>query len=248
MSDIFQEVEEDVRRERYEELWKKYGNYVIAAAIVLVIAVAGFQAWKNYDLSQRQKISDRYREATATAEGGNAAKAETDFSALSKDAPSGYATLAKFHLAGAYIAQGKRDQAITLLRELTTSSDPLISATARLRLAWTMADASAKTEIATLLQPLTGADNPWRFAAIEILAYMDLKAGARNQAQAEYQKLAQEAEAPANLRQRAAGLSEFLKANPEPVSASAPPAAPAAPAAAPAAPAGAASGQGTKPQ
>jgi len=42
MSDIFQEVEEDVRRERYEQLWKKYGNYMVAAAIVVVMAVGGY--------------------------------------------------------------------------------------------------------------------------------------------------------------------------------------------------------------
>jgi len=41
MSDIFQEVEEDVRKERYEQLWKKYGNYIIGAAAILVIAVGG---------------------------------------------------------------------------------------------------------------------------------------------------------------------------------------------------------------
>jgi len=101
VSDIFQEVEEDVRRERYEQLWKKYGNVIIAAAVVLVLAVAGYQAWRTYDLSQRQKVSERYREASQAAESGNMVKAETDFAALSKDAPAGYATLSKLHLAGA---------------------------------------------------------------------------------------------------------------------------------------------------
>jgi hypothetical protein len=255
LSDIFQEVEEDVRRERYEQLWKKYGNYIIALATALVVGVAGFQVWRNYDLSQRQKISDLYRAASQSAEAGNAAKAETDFTALVKDAPSGYATLAKFHLAGAYLAQGKRDPAVALLRELSQSTDPVISASARLRLAWTQADASPKSEILTLLQPLTADDNPWRFAAAEVLAYIDLKEGARTQAIAEYQKLAQEAEAPANLRQRAAGISEYLKANPDaavntaaaaPVSVT--PAPPTLPSANPAAPAnGASTGQGTKP-
>jgi hypothetical protein len=241
VSDIFQEVEEDVRRERYEQLWKKYGNYVIAAAVVLVLAVGGFQAWKSYDLSQRQKISERYREATQAAESGNAVKAETDFNALAKDAPSGYATLSKLHLAGALIAQNKRDQAVALLRELTTSSNQLVANSARLRLAWLMADASPKTEVTQLLQPLTPADSPWRFAAGEVLAYMDLKAGARSQAVTEYQKLAQEPEAPSSLRQRAAGIAEFLGANPEGIAATA-----AAAAAAPAA--GSAAGKGTPPK
>ena len=215
MSDIFQEVEEDVRRERYEQLWKKYGNYILAAAGVLVLAVGGYQAWQNYDLTQRQKVSDQFRVAAEAAQTGNAPKAEADFSALAKDAPSGYATLAKFHLAAAYLAQGKRDPAVALLRELMASSDELISNTARLRLAWIMADASPKADITMMLQPLMAADSPWRFAGAEVIAYVDLKDGARAQAIDEYQKLAQEAQAPTSLRQRASGIAEYLKANPD---------------------------------
>ncbi len=240
MSDIFQEVEEDVRRERYEQIWKKYGNYIIAAAAVVVAAVAGYQAWQRYDLTQRQQISDRFSQATQAAQAGNIPKAESDFATLTKDAPSGYATLAKLQLAGAYLAQGKRDQAVALLRELAASSDPIISSTARLRLAWALADASPKPEIVTLLEPLTAADNPWRFAAQEVLAYVDLKGGARSEALAEYQKLSQDTAAPANLRQRAAGISEFLRANP-------PSGAPAA-SPPPTPNAGAPQAQGTKPK
>ena len=214
MSDIFQEVEEDVRRERYEQIWKKYGNYIIAGAAVLVAAVAGYQAWQRYDLTQRQQISDRFGQAAQTAQSGNLPKAESDFATLTKDAPSGYATLAKFQLAGTYLAQGKRDQGVALLRELAASSDPIMSSVARLRLAWVLADASPKPEIVTLLEPLTAADNPWRFAAQEVLAYMDLKGGARDAALAQYQKLSQDNAAPATLRQRAGGISEYLKANP----------------------------------
>src|SRR6266567_5557442 len=197
---------------------------MIAAAAVLVAAVAGYQAWLRYDLTQRQQISDRFGQATQAAQTGNLPKAETDFAALTKEAPSGYATLAKFQLAGAYLAQGKRDQGIALLRELVASSDPIISSTARLRLAWALADASAKPEIVTLLEPLTAADNPWRFAAQEVLAYMDLKGGTRSAALAAYEKLSQDPGAPANLRQRAAGISEFLKANPPNGAIGAPPA------------------------
>jgi len=214
VSDIFQEVEEDVRRERYEHIWKEYGNYIMAAAGVLVLGVGAYQAWQNYDLSQRQKVSDQFRAAAQSMQ-SNVAKAETDLSTIVKDAPAGYATLAKFHLVAAYLAQGKRDPAIAQLRELMTSSDALISNTARLRLVWILADASPKAEIVSMLQPLTAADSPWRFAAAEVTAYIDLKDGARAQAIQEYQKLGHEAEAPASLKQRAAGIAEYLKANPD---------------------------------
>jgi hypothetical protein len=232
VSDIFQEVEEDVRRERYEQLWKRYGTHMMVAAGILVVGVASFQAWRTYELNQRQAISDRFTEATKAVQAGDAAKAETEFTSLAGEAPAGYATLAKFNLAAALLAQGKRDPSIALLRELMAESDPIIASSARLRLAWIEADAKPKAEIVVLLEPLTAADNPWRFTAGEVLAYVDLKDGARAQAQEAYQKLAQDLAAPANLRQRAAGIAEYLKANPDrgvgsvaPIPAAPPPAA-----------------------
>jgi len=45
VSDIFHEVDEEVRREQLKKLWDRYGNYVVAAAFLLVAAVA---AWRGY--------------------------------------------------------------------------------------------------------------------------------------------------------------------------------------------------------
>jgi hypothetical protein len=234
LSDIFQEVEEDVRRERYEKLWKDYGNYIIALASVLVLAVAGYQAWTTYELNQRRQVSDRYQAAEELARAGDPVKAEAAFGDLAKDAPTGYATLAKFQLSAALLAQGKRDPAVALLRELVNSSDPVISDAARLRLAWTIADAAPRPEIVTLLAPLNMPDSPWRAAAAEVLAYLDFVQGSRGDAQAAYAKLAEDATAPASLRQRATAIAAYLKANPTAVPATAPAPPPPTPSAAPA--------------
>jgi hypothetical protein len=215
VSDIFQEVEEDVRRERYEKLWKQYGNYIVALAVLIVAAVAAWQVWLRYDLAQRQRVSDELQKADQVATSGNYVTAETELAPLAKSAPGGYEDLAKFRLAGVFLAEGKRDQSVDLLRQLTSLSDPILASAARLRLAWTLADASPKPQIVTLLQPLMGKDNPWRFAASEVVAYVDLKDGNRTQAINEYQQIAQDMAAPQTLRQRAAGISEFLKANPQ---------------------------------
>jgi len=234
MSDIFQEVEEDVRRERYEQLWKKYGNYVIAAAAVLVLVVAGYQAWAAYDTNQRQQVSDKYEGAQKIAGTGKAADAEPQFAELSQSGYSGYATLSKFNLVGAYLAQNKRDQAVALLRELTEYSDDEVSSIARLRLAWLEADARPRGELLPIVEPLTAADNPWRFAAAEVLAYAELRGGSRVQAEADYLKLSQEAEASPGLRDRAAAILQYLRANPAAGAPAPAPAAVPAPSAAPA--------------
>ena len=49
MSDIFQEVDEEVRRERLMQLWKRYGNFVIAAAVIVVLGVGGWRGYQWWD-------------------------------------------------------------------------------------------------------------------------------------------------------------------------------------------------------
>jgi hypothetical protein len=244
--DLFREVEEEVRKERYEQLWKDYGTYIIGAAAALIIAVGGWQAWQSYQLSQRQDASARFEAAQQTAQAGDLAGAETAFQAIVNDAPEGYQSLARFRLAELQMAQNKRDEGLATLRELTRDPEPLLQAAARMRLAWTVADTAPRAELDALIEPLSGADNPWRFNAAELRAYLDYHSGNRDQAQAAYARLATEAEAPTALRQRASQISQYLSANPrgaptspgQVVPASPAPAAPAPPA--PAAPAPAA--------
>ena len=48
MADIFDEIDEELKRDRAQVLWAKYGKYVLsaAAAIVLVVGASqGYNAW-----------------------------------------------------------------------------------------------------------------------------------------------------------------------------------------------------------
>lgn len=215
MSDIFQEVEEEVRRERFEKLWKKYGNYFIAGAALIVIGVAGYQLWIAWDRSQRETASEKFHAAEQLAQSGRLSDAEAAFAKLAQDAPSGYATLAKFHQASAMLAEGKRDAALALYNTLTQLPDPELSGAARLRIAWAQADYAPRAIIEKTLAPLTGATNPWRYAAEDVLAYVDLRDGNRTAAADAYARLAAEAKAPQGMRERASAMAEYLRANPE---------------------------------
>ena len=41
VGDLFREIEEELRQERFEKLWRSYGRYVIGAAVAVVVAVGG---------------------------------------------------------------------------------------------------------------------------------------------------------------------------------------------------------------
>lgn len=251
MSDIFREVEEEVRRERFEQIWKQYGDYIIAGVALIIIAVAGWQLWTRYDLNQRQKASETLIAAQQLADSGNFVKSAPAFEVLAKDGPGGYAKMAKLSQANALLRLGRRSEAVAIYKAVAADDGGPIGSLALVRAAWIVAEDSPRADVTALLQPISGADNPWRHSVREILAYADYHAGDIKKAQGEFQALADDREAPESLRRRVTAMAVFLKNGgmqnfgtvppPAPPPAPAPiPGAPAAPAGtAPAAPAGA---------
>jgi hypothetical protein len=212
VSDIFREVEEEVRKERLDKLWKQYGDYVVAAACLLVIGAAGIQLWRTYDERQRFTAADQYAAAEQMMEGGQNGAASDAFGHLADTAPSGYKELARLQHADALLAAGEHGDALGLYKQIASGSDPILSAVARVRSAWATVDYASRADVTDTLGPLTQTSSPWNPMAQEILAYWDYRSGDHAAAQREYDAIAHNAKAPGSLRERAAFMTTFLKA------------------------------------
>ena len=105
MSDIFQEVDEEVRRDRAAEFWKKYQNVILAGAALIVLASAGFRYWHYERERARQAAGDQFQQALAALEGGKLDEAKAGFDKIAAEAPSGYRALAQMAAAGAKAAE-----------------------------------------------------------------------------------------------------------------------------------------------
>ena len=95
MSDIFQEVDEEVRREQLKKLWDRYGIYVMVAA---VLVVAGIAAWRGYQWWEAKKAAEAgaaFEMASTLADAGKHADAETAFAKIATDGTSEYRHLAR---------------------------------------------------------------------------------------------------------------------------------------------------------
>lgn len=211
MSDIFSEVEEEVRRERWQKLWKRYGDYAIAGAAVLIVGVAGYKLWEHYQYVETQKAAAGYLAALELSETGKKADAAAAFAKEAKDAPSGYAEIAELAAAGDYAAAGKSHEALALYRKIVAKHDDIIGQLARVRAAWLLADSGKKSEIEDLLAPLTGDKSGWRFMAREILAYVDYREGHLEEARTAYEKLAKDKDAPGSIARRAEAMASLLR-------------------------------------
>ncbi|HKQ11626.1 MAG TPA: tetratricopeptide repeat protein [Rhizomicrobium sp.] len=208
MSDIFREVEEDVRRERLEKLWKAYGSYAVAALVLLFAGIGGWQFWQRHELQERQKFSDSFLAAQRIS---NPQTAAGTFADLARNAPKGYGAVARLSQAGAMFASGQRGGAIDLYKQIAKDESGPIGSVARLRAAWGLAETASRTELAELLKPLDQPGNAWRPNAREILAYADYRAMDTKSALTKYNELALASESPNGVRARAKAMADFLK-------------------------------------
>jgi hypothetical protein len=212
VSDIFHEVEEEVRRERYEQLWKEYGDYVIAAAAFLIIAVAGWQLWRYYEQRAQIRAAGEFGAAMQLLQTGQTPAAAEAFGKLAGDAPGGYAKVSRLEEAGALLAAGRTPDAVKLYGEIASGGDEILAGVARIRLAWVNVDTTPRAQLQTDLAALSDPGSAWNPMAREILAYSDFRNGSTAQALAEYKRLATDKNAPAALHERAAAMANFLSA------------------------------------
>ena len=212
MADIFREIEEDLRAERMQQLWKRYGSWVIALAALIVIAAGGYSWWRDHESKIRAAEGERYAAALALADQGDTASATAAMAAIAKDAGAGYATLADLTAAGLEGERGDIDGALARYDALAANSaaDKSFRDLAVLLGGYYRVDREALPQLRERLQPLTSDDNVWRYSARELIALAELKAGDQDAARGDFQKLADDATAPAGVRARAAEMLASL--------------------------------------
>lgn len=212
MADIFKEVDEELRREQAAKFWKRHGRALIAGAAAIVLAVAGYQGWKAYDLSQREDRSDRFAAALERAE-ASAVEGIDALAALSDPAGGGYAGLAAFEEARLRVESGDLQGAIALWERIAAESDlgPPFREAATLLAVQHQLDTAPPDELRARLQPLMGAGRPYRNSARELAALIALRQGDHATAREHYTAIADDRNAPSGLRSRATQMLAFLK-------------------------------------
>lgn len=207
---LLREIDEDLRHERYAQLWKRYGHVVIALAVMLVVAVAGYEAWKTYQLNRRAEAGERFSSAIALAQTDPDAAA-TVFADLAENGPEGYRILARLREAAILVRQGDIATAEAVYDNLAAETDdPLyVDLALLLKAMAAMKDDVTTAEAASLqeqLAPLTAADRPWRYTAQELSAVLALKAGETNKARDMFTALSTDVQAPEGVRSRAESM------------------------------------------
>jgi hypothetical protein len=212
VSDIFREIDEELRRDNLLKLWQRYGRYVIGVVIAALLIAGGIVAWRNHQLSERQAQSVRYEAGLALLRQGKEADAAKVFASVGGES-GGYAQLALFEAADLAAKSGDVKGAIADYDKLAGASDvdPELRDVATLLSVMNGFADSDPQRVIDRLKPFTENGNPWRSTALELTAAAKLKAGDKATALDIYQKLADDLTAPEGVRARAAEMAAVLK-------------------------------------
>jgi hypothetical protein len=178
VSDIFDEVDEEVRREQFKKLRDRYGNLVVALAVLIVAAVAG---WRGYNYWQDKKAAEagaQFVAAALLAEQGKHDEAEKAFARVATEGTAGYRVLSRLREA-AELSVSDPKAAVALYDDIAANSatrQPLKDFAA-VRAAMLLVDSAPLADMTRRLEPISGAGAPFRHSARELLAFAAWKAG-----------------------------------------------------------------------
>ncbi|UWU88859.1 tetratricopeptide repeat protein [Bradyrhizobium sp. CB1015] len=211
MSELFDEVDEEVRREQFKKLWDKYSIYFIALMVLIVAAVGGWRAYQYFEAKKAAEAGAIFEKAVELSEQGKHEDAEKAFTELAAKAPSGYRTLARLRAAAEAASRDPKAGAkmyddIAADRSIGGEWQDL----AKIRAAGLLLDSASYADIQQRLEASAAPKSTFRHSAREMLALSAWRNNDMTAARKWLEAIDGDGETPPGLRSRAEALQALL--------------------------------------
>ena len=132
--DIFDEIDEDLRAEKAQAIFKRYGGLMAGAVLAVVVGVAGWQGWQWWQQRHDQQAATSFLAAMRIADEiplsapGNPqisdqrTRAIAAFAAIAASSPNGHRSLALLREAGLKADAGDLPGAVLLWDQVAADS------------------------------------------------------------------------------------------------------------------------------
>ena len=211
MSEFYDEVDEEVRRDQLKKLWDKYSIYIVAVALLIIAGVGGWRGYQYVEAKKAAEASEAFNRASELSEQGKHEEAEKAFAELAAKAPYGYRLLSRFH-AAAEVASRDPKAAAKMFDDLAADSSigGEQQELARIRAAGLLVDSATYPEMKQRLEPATVPAAAFRHSARELLALSAFRANDTNSARLWLDQISADTDTPPSLRSRAQALQALL--------------------------------------
>ncbi len=210
--EFIREVDEAVRQDRWLQLAKQYGVYLIAGALAIVLGTGAGVGWRTWQQNQRLEEARRYAAAEQLLRQNHPGEAGAAFQALAKDANRGYGIVARLRAAEAQAKAGDKEATERALSSLAEDAQaaPEYRQLGDLLAVQGDLDTADPADLSRRLASLTGPAGPWRHSALELEALAQLRAGQTDAARKTLQDLLDDPGTPPDLSRRAGELLASL--------------------------------------
>jgi hypothetical protein len=208
---LFQEVQEDLERQKLEAFWKKYGIWIIVAALGIVISTATSTTYRQWTANKNQRITAEFLSATK-----DKADTKTLLESLEKfaaeNASSKEAAIALLRAGAAAYDADDKAKAIELFDKVSTDAKAYESfrALGSLLSVQAQLDSGDPIKLSQKLEPLTAEGSVWRYTALEMDGLLAIRAGDKDKAKKVFTTLSRDQNAPRSLASRAADVLRTL--------------------------------------
>jgi hypothetical protein len=205
VTDLFREVEEDLRREQFSKLWEKYGLYVIGLAVAIVLVVAAIVGWRAWTHSRAIEASARYEALVAEMADAAPAESAAAFAAFANETGGGYRVLARLAEADRSLAAGDRDAALAAYEAAANDSaaPQIVRGMATVKAGLLLVDTLSLDDMRARVASISREGSPWRANALELTALAAIREGKWSEADANARLVIADPATPPGLRDRA---------------------------------------------
>jgi hypothetical protein len=211
VSELFDEVDEDVRRDQLKKLWEQYSIYIIAGALLIIASVGGWRGYQYVEARKAAEAGAAFDKAVELSEANKHTEAEAAFADLAARGPSGYRVLARLRMA-TEVASRDTAAAAKLFDEISAdrSVDVAAQDLARIRAAQLLLETTTYPNMKERLEAAAAPGSTFRHTARELLALSAWRANDAAATRRWLDLIANDGETPPSLRSRAEALQALL--------------------------------------
>jgi len=211
LTDLFEEVEEQLRSDRYRALALKALPWVLGVLAAALIAFFGYWGWQQYRTQQAAKASEQYTAGLDALNAGRKDQAAQLWAQVAQSPSRAYSSLALMQLGGLKLMDKQTSAAVKLFDQAADAApDDIIGDVARLKSAFAVMDTAPEKDVEARLSPLMKEGRPYRVQAREALGFAKLTAGDLPGARGEFVVISQSLDASDAARERAKAVMDLI--------------------------------------
>ena len=213
MSDVFQEVDEELREEKYKSIWRKFRYYVIGGLILFILGIATNAFWKDYNLKEINDRSERFFTAIEMAQEDkvNAITLLEKFANQEERNSEYNALIARFTEAAIRRSEKDFNGALVIYQSLEDNNiSNFYEDYAKLSSVEMLIALNNKKDAKLILDDLISNTSDLKYIAMEYMGYLEIDEGNFSKARTIFTNIADDALSSVNMKNRSREVLSIL--------------------------------------